>query len=702
MSGYGYECPSCTQESSRDHGCDCIQPDGSGYYIVSEGTVAEWCTIRPQDCAGLPAHLAIDDIVLCNNEADCREEEPYGFRENFDWLAREAQSGSGGSGPQTDSSLIAFGVSLHVDFWVFGQADISWRFPGVECPRAAVDYVCEEKDGFGPYTAACGCKRHEGRWYVKFGNLDLRPGPTYQFADANFEWRVWALEWVIPAGIPIIPCVVLSPNGDLALAESGNIFAHLIENLIEVGTSATIKIPAQSAADMAKFAQDMALDASRAAQQVDWTAVNEAAAQHGIDLVDLSIDTAASIDYATLGQQLSRAGLSSPRLASLGVELGVDLTSQFSKKIDWGAVGVPLDRAVAVGVEVLDTVKPTIASAVDSALSVVPTLVTASADLVREGFDIVTGMVRLCANDCPRTGLTTSTSMSYDLGPVEVTLTVSPTTRRRMLRRMTNKQPGRPVSLLSLPEDDSLLGDDSGYRQPARRLLEVALVGGRLHDGSKCSDVGNDCCAHADWSEPKTCSDGYVAIPTLPAEAPWCVCPGYDGGSACYGCYLPPGTLHVTVQAWTATKAYADTTNNVFISFFVDGLWTTEELFLSGASKGVHTIFSSSPLPGVPAKMKLRIDGSNGWGFWKLRLTVNGLNTYAIGLDSTQAGEECSPSGRHWLDGGSDSCSQPSLEWDVPAFGDAFGTHTHSHTHTHMHTHVCPAVLIHHYIGCRL
>ena len=76
----------------------------------------------------------------------------------------------------------------------------------------------------------------------------------------------------------------------------------------------------------------------------------------------------------------------------------------------------------------------------------------------------------------------------------------------------------------------------------SRFLCLIIIAGGNgEHDGSKCSDNANDCCAHEDWSEPKTCRDGYVAIPKLPAEAPWCVCPDYDGGSACYGCY-PPGT----------------------------------------------------------------------------------------------------------------------------------------------------------------
>jgi len=88
--------------------------------------------------------------------------------------------------------------------------------------------------------------------------------------------------------------------------------------------------------------------------------------------------------------------------------------------------------------------------------------------------------------------------------------------------------------------------DGSGTEMYSRFSSCRWIIAGGLgaHDGSKCSDHHHDCCAHADWSEPKTCSDGYVAIPKLPAEAPWCVCPDYDGGSACYGCYPPQGGTH--------------------------------------------------------------------------------------------------------------------------------------------------------------
>jgi len=95
--------------------------------------------------------------------------------------------------------------------------------------------------------------------------------------------------------------------------------------------------------------------------------------------------------------------------------------------------------------------------------------------------------------------------------------------------------------------------DPKGCEAALRWTLQVrdAHTQGGQHDGSKCSDNGNDCCAHEDWSEPMTCRDGYVAIPKLPAEAPWCVCPDYDGGSACYGCY-PPGTHGAAQIDWAS------------------------------------------------------------------------------------------------------------------------------------------------------
>ena len=63
------------------------------------------------------------------------------------------------------------------------------------------------------------------------------------------------------------------------------------------------------------------------------------------------------------------------------------------------------------------------------------------------------------------------------------------------------------------------------------------------HDGSKCSDIGDDCCASAGWDEPQTCRDGYEPIASSPEECPssWDDCKHHEGGIGCYGCYPPAG-----------------------------------------------------------------------------------------------------------------------------------------------------------------
>jgi len=61
------------------------------------------------------------------------------------------------------------------------------------------------------------------------------------------------------------------------------------------------------------------------------------------------------------------------------------------------------------------------------------------------------------------------------------------------------------------------------------------------HDGSKCSDWGNDCCASETWGEQQTCTDGYLA---LPVSSDNCLsayenCVDHEGGAGCYGCFPP-------------------------------------------------------------------------------------------------------------------------------------------------------------------
>jgi hypothetical protein len=61
------------------------------------------------------------------------------------------------------------------------------------------------------------------------------------------------------------------------------------------------------------------------------------------------------------------------------------------------------------------------------------------------------------------------------------------------------------------------------------------------HDGSKCTDYGNDCCASDSWGEPQTCKNGYISKPTpwFKCTSSWNGCVGKEGGIGCYGCFPP-------------------------------------------------------------------------------------------------------------------------------------------------------------------
>merc|ERR1719482_74586 len=60
------------------------------------------------------------------------------------------------------------------------------------------------------------------------------------------------------------------------------------------------------------------------------------------------------------------------------------------------------------------------------------------------------------------------------------------------------------------------------------------------HDGSKCSDIGSDCCASDTWGEPQTCKDGYVPKPDASCTlTKYANCKNHKGGVGCYGCYPP-------------------------------------------------------------------------------------------------------------------------------------------------------------------
>ena len=123
----------------------------------------------------------------------------------------------------------------------------------------------------------------------------------------------------------------------------------------------------------------------------------------------------------------------------------------------------------------------------------------------------------------------------------------------------------------------------------------------------------------------------------------------------------------VTVKTWTTScgqtggSCNSHTNDAVFMSFWVHNAWTTEEIVFTSSSRGsMNTV--STVLRGVPVKIRLRIDGADGWNFWKLRATLCGEEEIRVGSDGNSYS---STSWEHWLDGDGSSAasSSASLEW---------------------------------------
>ena len=103
--------------------------------------------------------------------------------------------------------------------------------------------------------------------------------------------------------------------------------------------------------------------------------------------------------------------------------------------------------------------------------------------------------------------------------------------------------------------DTSILEIDAsnGTASRARALTTArSLLAG--HDGSKCTDIGQDCCASDSWGEPQTCSDGYLPVPTSVEDcvSTYLGCVTYQGGIGCYACVPPTSTCNV--ESWPGVE----------------------------------------------------------------------------------------------------------------------------------------------------
>ena len=131
----------------------------------------------------------------------------------------------------------------------------------------------------------------------------------------------------------------------------------------------------------------------------------------------------------------------------------------------------------------------------------------------------------------------------------------------------------------------------------------------------------------------------------------------------------------VETKVWTASSGCAATSGAAWLSFFVDGAWTSEKKFFSSMSKGAIAVVTTVISGGFPTKLKIRLDGTDGWNFWKIRLTILGKE-FSIGIDGSAGGGSVfgwcgdpAPSMNwedYWLDGDEIGRGIPrSREWNI-------------------------------------
>ena len=100
------------------------------------------------------------------------------------------------------------------------------------------------------------------------------------------------------------------------------------------------------------------------------------------------------------------------------------------------------------------------------------------------------------------------------------------------------------------------------------------------------------------------------------------------------------------LEAATANGDKARTVDPVNVEFYVGQAWTAKQLFFHGAARD-ETRIATFTLESTPTKIRLSIDGNNGWAFW--RITFGGViiheNPDGDGTPEYETGT------RFWIDG---------------------------------------------------
>ena len=119
---------------------------------------------------------------------------------------------------------------------------------------------------------------------------------------------------------------------------------------------------------------------------------------------------------------------------------------------------------------------------------------------------------------------------------------------------------------------------------------------------------------------------------------------------------------------YTANGKNADTPETVSVEFYVGQKWTAKQLFFNG-TKGGEKMSNTFTSVSTATKLRLSIDGTNGWAFWRIRF---GGITILENLNEQFYGDRHPAyitGTRFWLDGDSESTGNKiipaSIEIDI-------------------------------------
>lgn len=203
-----------------------------------------------------------------------------------------------------------------------------------------------------------------------------------------------------------------------------------------------------------------------------------------------------------------------------------------------------------------------------------------------------------------------------------------------------------------------------------------------LVDGRNTSLWTDDYNEPFDWATPEYMSPN--GIPPFNTNGLWAVEDTHDWETKHgRGIYID-NAYAVDLAVWTTNAPYAQTSDKVYVSFEVGGAWLPEIELFDYTYQGMQGGFDSSgtyhpeglfSFDSPPTKLKMRVNGNDGWNFWKIRVTIGANATGAhssdwptvdvlVGTDHPNGidGASQSANADYWLD--SDGIDERT--WDLP------------------------------------